>query len=65
MIFCIAATAPPKDHGIAARDRLNQAGVKIFGIVLNRYDSTQKGSRQRYYYYYQYYQSRKEADSAA
>ena len=65
MIFCIAANATQKDHCVAARDRLQMADIKILGLVLNRFDSAAKGSRQRYYYYYQYYASRDQADSAA
>ncbi len=66
VIFCIAANSTPKDHCLAAKDRLTLADVKVLGVVLNRYDAGQKGYRERYYHYYQYYASDGEAaDSAA
>jgi capsular exopolysaccharide synthesis family protein len=66
MIFCVAAHSTQKDHCLAARDRLRLAEVKVLGLVLNRYDATQKGYRERYYHYFHYYTSHDEAsDSAA
>lgn len=66
MVFCIASNSTHKEHCVTARDRLAMAEVKMLGTVLNRYDSTQKGTRQRYYYYEQYYSSSETAaDSAA
>ena len=51
VVLCVGAGDVLREDAVASRDRLAQAGVRILGVVLNRF--TPQGQRygRRYHYY--------------
>jgi succinoglycan biosynthesis transport protein ExoP len=51
VVFCVGAGQVLREDAIASRDRLAMAGVRVLGVVLNRFHPQGKRYGRRYHYY--------------
>ncbi len=64
LVLTVASGVLRRDHARAARARLQVAGTKVLGLVLNRFNPDGSGSRYRSYRYNYHKASYRSSDSA-
>jgi Mrp family chromosome partitioning ATPase len=64
VVLTVCAAKVTREEARECRDRLRQAGIKVFGAVLNRFRATSAGLLGKRYRYYEAYGGEEGASKA-